>query len=304
VLQGPQNVIDTEVQFFSKAQIRVDTYMNYTRPPLAIGLDQIRKAFLQSKDRGIYLRYITEITKENLSYCKELLRIVDELRHLDAIKGNFMVSESEYVAPLILFEHGKIAPQAIYSNISEVVEQQQHIFDNFWNKALPAEERIKEIEEGIISCETKVIEEYEKKIKRFRGYLENSNQLSVCTQDNRLQFVYNNFFKVIEKILDKSKNGEHNGISWITSIKDKDSANLAKIFLDYGVVIRHINQIPISFGVSDKEVVGSIANTEGTEMAKTLFVSNELLYVEHFNGLFEELWKNGIDAEDRIREVE
>ena len=96
LIQGTQNVVDAEVQFFSKAQTRVDTYMNYTRPPLAIELDPIRKAFLQSKDRGIYLRYITEITKENLSYCKELMRIVDELRHLEAIQGNFMVSESEY----------------------------------------------------------------------------------------------------------------------------------------------------------------------------------------------------------------
>jgi signal transduction histidine kinase len=155
-----------------------------------------------------------------------------------------------------------------------------------------------------VSYETKVLEEDEKKIERFKGYPENSNHLSVCTQDNRLQFVYNNLFKIIEKILHKSKNGEHKGIRWLTSIKDKDSANLAKIFLDYGVVIRHINQIPISFGVSDKEVVGSIANTEGTEMAKTLFVSNEPLYVEHFNILFEELWKNGMDPKDRIREIE
>src|SRR5947208_9718948 len=158
ILKGTQNVIDAEVQSFSKAQTRVDTYMNYTRPPLAIGLDPIRKAFLQSKDRGIYLRYITEITKENLSYCKELIKIVDELRHLDAIKGNFMVSESEYIAPLILFEHGKIAPQAVYSNIKEVVEHQQYVFDNFWNNAIPAEERMKEIEEGrIIHYVTKVL---------------------------------------------------------------------------------------------------------------------------------------------------
>ena len=39
-------------------------------------------------------------------------------------------------------------------------------------------------------------------------------------------------------------------------------------------------------------------------MATTLFVSNEPLYVEHFDGLFEELWKNGTDAEDRIRDIE
>src|SRR5712691_10871170 len=215
-----------------------------------------------------------------------------------------MVSETEYLAPVILFEKGKIASQIICSNVKEILDQHRYMFDTLWSKAISAQQRIREIDEGIVSYETKVLEEDEKKIKRFKGYLENSNQLSVCTQDNRLQFVYNNFFKVIEKILDKSKNGEHKGIRWLTSIKDKDSANLAKIFLDYGVVIRHINQIPISFGVSDKEVVGSIANTEGTEMAKTLFVSNDPLYTIHFDSVFEELWKNGIDAEDRIRDIE
>jgi hypothetical protein len=93
ILKGTQNVIDAEVQSFSKAQTRVDTYMNYTRPPLAIGLDPIRKSFLQSKDRGIYLRYITEITKENLSYCKELMRIVNEMRHLDVRCFRYFIKE-------------------------------------------------------------------------------------------------------------------------------------------------------------------------------------------------------------------
>ncbi len=171
ILKGTQNVIDAEVQSFSKAQTRVDTYMNYTRPPLAIGLDPIRKAFLHSKDRGIHLRYITEITKENLSYCKELIKIVDEMRHLDAIKGNFMVSESEYVGPLILFEHGKIATQAVYSNISEVIEQQQYLFDNFWNQAISAEERIKEIEEGVIPVRTRLLENRVEIIKQLKHFV-------------------------------------------------------------------------------------------------------------------------------------
>jgi len=301
---GVDNVINAELKFFANSKKRIDTCMNYTRPSLAVILEPIKKAFLDAKGRGVKLRYLTEITHDNIAACKELMTIVDELRHLDGIKGNFMVSETEYLAPVILFEKGKIASQIICSNVKEILDQHRYMFDTLWSKAISAQQRVREIDEGIVSYETKVLEEDEKKIKRFKGYLENSNQLSVCTQDNRLQFVYNNFFKVIEKILDKSKNGEHKGIRWLTSIKDKDSADLAKIFLDHGVVIRHINQIPISFGVSDKEVVGSIANTEGTEMAKTLFVSNELLYVEHFNSLFEELWKNGIDAKDRIREIE
>ena len=278
--------------------------MNYTRPSLAVILEPIKKAFLDAKGRGVKLRYLTEITHDNIAACKELMTIVNELRHLDGIKGNFMVSETEYLAPIILFEKGKIASEIICSDVKEILDQHKYMFDTLWNKAISAKQRIRVIDEGIINYETKVLEEDEGKKKTFKGYLENSNQLSVCTQDNRLQFVYNNFFKVIEKITEKSKNAEHKGIRWLTTIKDKDSANLAKIFLDGGVVVRHINQIPISFGVSDKEVVGSIANTEGTEMTKTLFVSNEPLYVEHFNSLFEELWKNGIDAEDRIRDIE
>ncbi|HET7147165.1 MAG TPA: HAMP domain-containing sensor histidine kinase [Candidatus Nitrosopolaris sp.] len=302
-MYGAHRVIDAELEFFANSKAKIDTCMNYTRPSLAVILEPIRKAFLDAKNRGVKLRYLTEITLDNKAACKELMTIV-ELRHLDGIKGNFMVSETEYLAPLILFERGKIASQIIFSNVKEVLDQHQYMFDTLWNKAISAQQRIREIDEGIVSYETKVLEEDEKKLEQFKLYLENSRQLSVCTQDNRLQFVYNNFFKVIENILDKFKNGEHNGIRWLTYVKDKNSANLAKIFLEYGVVVRHINQIPISFGVSDIEVVGSIANTEGNEMAKTLFVSNEPLYVKHFNSLFEELWKNGIDAKDRIRDIE
>ena len=58
---------------------------------------------MDAKTRGLRIRYLTEITPENVSFCKELVSIVDELRHLDGIKGNFMISQSEYCAPLILY---------------------------------------------------------------------------------------------------------------------------------------------------------------------------------------------------------
>jgi two-component system, OmpR family, sensor histidine kinase VicK len=305
VLYGIDNVITGEIQFFSNPEIKkIDTCMNHTRPPLAITIEPIRSAFIDAKKRGVKIRYLTEITNDNIPYCKKLIELVDELRHLDRIKGNFMVSDQEYLAPVVLFEKEKIASQIVYNDVKQLVDQHQYMFDTLWSKAISARQRIREIEEDIISYETKVLEEHEEKIKKFKGYLENSNQLSVCTLANRIQLVYNNFFDIVGKILDRSKNGGHKGIRWLTSITDKDSVNLVKVFLDTGVVIRHINQIPMSFGVSDKEVVGSIANTEGSEMAKTLFSSNDPLYVKHFSYLFEDLWKNGIDARERIKEIE
>src|SRR5207237_9904099 len=93
VLHGTKDVLDAEVRFFSNTEGRIDTCMNYTRPPLAIGIGQIKKAFLDAKNRGVRLRYLTEITNDNISYCKELIKIVDELRYLYEIKGNFDINE-------------------------------------------------------------------------------------------------------------------------------------------------------------------------------------------------------------------
>ena len=37
----------------------------------------------------------------------------------------------------------------IYSNVRELVEHQQYVFDTLWNKSIPSEEKIKAIEDGI-----------------------------------------------------------------------------------------------------------------------------------------------------------
>jgi two-component system, OmpR family, sensor histidine kinase VicK len=133
--------------------------MNYTQPLLSILIEPIRKGFLDAKSRGIKTRYLTEISNDNIPHIKELIRIaVDELRHLDGINGNFMISETEYLATIILYEKGKIASQIIYSDVKELVEQQQYIFDTFWNKAISGEQRIREIEEGIEPSNIQVIQ--------------------------------------------------------------------------------------------------------------------------------------------------
>ena len=61
---------------------------------------------------------------------------------------------------------------------------------------------------------------------------------------------------------------------------------------------------PMNFGVSDKELAATIEKMEGGKMSQGFLISNEPLYINHFNSIFEELWKNGIDAEDRIRDIE
>jgi two-component system, OmpR family, sensor histidine kinase VicK len=305
VLNDPDKVINTELQFFSNSNKKIDTCMNYTRPSLTIALEPIKKAFLDAKSRGVKLRYITEITPDNLSFCKDLKTIVDELRHLDGIKGNFMISELEYLVPIVPFEKRKVASQIIYSNVKEIVDQHQYMFDTLWTKAMLADQRIKEIEEGIEPIRTRLIENEEEIIKEIKRKNIAADKLSICTGIGGMKMSHNYLFDSYKNVVNKYKKGKNKeGLRWITSINDKETADLVKLFIQSGVQVRHIkNMPPLSFGVSDKEVSLTIEKMEGGMMSQRFLISNEPLYVSHFNSLFDQLWQNGIDAVNRIKEI-
>jgi two-component system sensor histidine kinase VicK len=101
-----------------------------------------------TKIRGIRLRFIAEITKNNIRHCKELMQI-SELRHLDGVKGNFgIVDRIHYRATAVSGNSGP-PPSLISTSINVFVQQQQYFFEMLWRKAIHAKQRIKEIEENM-----------------------------------------------------------------------------------------------------------------------------------------------------------
>ena len=99
-------------------------------------------------------------------------------------------------------------------------------------------------------------------------------------------------------------NGNGGGLRWIINI-DKNNLSLIKTFLESGIQVRHTKSMPpLNFGVSDKDVALTIEKMEGGKISQSFLISNEPLYVNHFNSLFEELWKNGVDAVERINDIE
>jgi two-component system, OmpR family, sensor histidine kinase VicK len=162
VYYGSETVIDTVLHFLKKSNNIIYACVDQTRPSLTIDIVMLKEAFLDAKNRGVKMLYVTEITKDNLFYCKQLLTMVDELRHLDGIKGNFYISETGYLAPATYHEKGEPASQIIYSNVKELINHQSYVFDTFWDKAIAAELRIKEIEEDIDLGNTEVIQSPQK----------------------------------------------------------------------------------------------------------------------------------------------
>ena len=159
---------------------------------------------------------------------------------------------------------------------------------------------------GSVLKEIKVLKDIDEILRKGKDLLESSYEFLVCSRVSGLRLVYNNYFELYEKIMNKYKQGEHKGIKLLTTIADKDAADIVKKFLKIGVQIRHVkNMPPIDFALSDKEIIATTEKTHGSEeIIKSLLVSNEQAYIGHFSFIFNELWRDAIDARERILSIE
>jgi two-component system, OmpR family, sensor histidine kinase VicK len=177
VIYGMENIINITLNRFSLTKYRIDSCIDKSNPKTIITTEPIVNGIIDHNKRGIKSRVITEVTKDNILYCRELMKFSIELRHLDDIKGNFSISdgaiyqatamgdfsvasrldnnhnstinkekEEEHLQPITTA--AGIETETILSNVRAFVSQQQYFFDTLWKKAIPAKQRIKEIEEG------------------------------------------------------------------------------------------------------------------------------------------------------------
>jgi two-component system sensor histidine kinase VicK len=302
VFHGEENAMKILLQTMSNVQKEALVCADANSAAFSMGLAPIKKGYSDFKRRQVRIRFITEITSENLQYVKELMNYA-EVRHMDTVKGNMAVSETEYVATATL-EGAKPIMQTIYSNAKPILEQQRYFFENLWIKAVHADQRIRQIEEGIEPRITKIIDSPEDVISRARHVIETSDRLSVCSDLDYLKMIETFASDLIKKILEKSQNGEHKGVRWIGTI-NKEHVALIQQFLTLGMEIKHLRYTPLNFSVTNKEFNFTVSNTAADDsISPNVLISNELPYIKQFNSLFEELWSQGVNAADRILEIE
>ncbi|MDQ6865559.1 MAG: hypothetical protein M3044_17245, partial [Thermoproteota archaeon] len=141
-------------------------------------------------------------------------------------------------------------------------------------------------------------------MERARYVIENSKELLICSTFGGLQMDQGIMFDSIKKVLDKYKKGNHEGIRWLTTIDTKEDLEVAKRSMDLGMQIRHIENIPVIILLTDKDFDLIVDNMNGGNLYSRELISNDSTYLKLFTSLFDYLWKNGIDAEQRIKEIE
>ncbi|MGN6349257.1 MAG: ATP-binding protein [Candidatus Nitrosocosmicus sp.] len=306
VVYGEDESTKIILHALNNSKERWDNYANSNGPTIAIGLEQLRKGMKNAYKRGVKIRYISEITTTNINYCKELMKVAD-LRHLDNAKGGMAVNESEYIATAHLQE-AKPVSHLIYSNAKEIVEQQKLVFESLWNNSIDAEQRIKEIEDGFERIETRVFYNWDEINEKIKSLTENSEEILICSNMGLLRLVYNSFFDLYQKIMDKYDRGFHKGVRWITCISSKEDVETVKLFMDIGIKIRAIkNLYPLNYMICDKVFFSNIEEIDNNierKIINSMLISNDTLYVNQFRTVFEDLWKNSIDARDMIENIQ
>jgi hypothetical protein len=155
VLYNPDEIVKRVVEQYNITKYVMDACIDINGPSMmVIPNHPVTKAYLDMKTRGVKIRFISEITKDNLPYCKELMKFA-ELRHLDKVKGNFGIGDKKLYNGGATSTKSGPPPELVTSTVKSFVQQQQYFFDMLWNKAIPAEQRIRQIEDGI---EPEVIE--------------------------------------------------------------------------------------------------------------------------------------------------
>jgi two-component system sensor histidine kinase VicK len=304
VLHGPEKVIDTALQFTSNVENKIDACVDHTRPSLIIEIREFKKALRDAKKRGVKLRYITEITAENISFCKELsATIVDELRHLDGIKGNFYVSEREYIAPAALHEKGKPSSQIIHSNMKEIVEEQQYIFDTLWNKSISAEDKIKEIEQGLEPEYFRVINDNEEATHILTNLAKHAQKEVLFLLPNDKALTRLDRLGLIEYLIGKCNEEKKEDMIQVKIICPLSDANLNIVnrmlqnTTDTSNNIRVVNGSASSFGMiivdNTKFLKAELREPEAEQFSEAIglsFYSNSKPSVESYKLFFELLW--------------
>jgi two-component system sensor histidine kinase VicK len=175
VLYNFEDILACTLDILPKINKTHDLCLDSWGPSAVLGTEVVKNGYIAVHKRGARIRLITEIIGPNIVQCEEFMKFA-EVRHLDKVRGNFSVSDTKWYTASAVTEKDKSPPRLIFSNVREIAEQHQYFFKTLWNKAIPAEQRIREIEEGIERTNLEFIPNPRESIKRAWDLIKSAKQ--------------------------------------------------------------------------------------------------------------------------------
>jgi hypothetical protein len=137
--------------FLLNAATTIDCYLSHLSKSES-SLSNSLFEFLRTvdKEKKILVRLVTIISLENIELARELARRVT-VYHTDGTGGNFCIIDGTTYIYDIESPHHKMAGHSrrLFSKNPTFVKLQQNLFENLLNHAVPARDKIKELQHGV-----------------------------------------------------------------------------------------------------------------------------------------------------------
>src|SRR5215210_8082625 len=306
MLIGPEVTTRRAWEFFSHVYKKFDGCASSAAPSIAMTI--FRDAYKSMKRRGIKIRWVTDITKDNLTHCKDLMQYA-EVRHISSLNGNFAVSETEYIAAATIKE-GQPLPKLIYSNSKEMVEQQQNIFDIFWSKAIPAEQRIKEIEEDREEEFSEIINNPEKATEIYVNLAKSVKSSALLLLPSSKALIMEYELGIIDYLIQSSKTKDAQDIRIICSINDNNAQIVKRLYEEapnIGILNTTTNLATKVFVANDDTLFrAELSDPEADAFSKAFgfaIYSNSKPTVGAFKSFFELVWQSH-EINEKLQEAD
>ena len=296
---------------------KTEKYLNImgdSKSPHFLLSDEIRKALQKLKTKGTRIRLITEVTKANLNACKEIMKFA-EVRHLDKVIGNFIISDKEYFGQSL---GSNYQTNQIYNNDDGMVELQNYVFENLWNNSVSHHDKSSSLEAGVDPEEVKVLSDPIEIRKTYLSLIESAkSEISlIIATPNALQRNYKG--GIISMLIEASK--KRNVIVNLV-IPTYDNDKIQDDFLDAEAVARNFkfkmksiapvttltHKIKTTFLIVDKKSVFIIDVKDDNKDNFLEAVGYATFHTsksrtESYNFIFDTIWRQA-DLYESLREA-
>lgn len=307
ILKDPQEIIDTVTANMETIRDHIYVCGDRSWPVHNIIPKPVVDAFCRARDRGVQIRFITEITKDNVSAVKENMKF-GELRHLDNIDGNFGVSEHTYFAAPS-WNKRTMQGHHISSNSRLIIDQGRRFFETLWEKAVPAEDKIREIEEGKEVEFFEAIRDPDKLIKIGRQMVKKAEKEVLILFSSSAGFRRQKKAGLIDYLANKKKRLRNLSIR-ILAPMDESMERTARDLARKGIVMAGIeqeSQTRLSLSIVDRRycLSAELREDRTDSSHKTVsfgFYSNSEATVFSYISIFETLW-NQANLYHKLRQL-
>lgn len=167
ILYGNDEITKRTIEVFNSTEKTIEG---------CIGKEEIRThvthqwhmdGLLELRRRGVKVRVVTQVTSDNLPFCKMYSQAV-ELRHIDGIQSSFGISDGKWLLDHIVSLDEFPLSHAILTNVTKLVQIKLQLFETLWNQSVPASDVFTTLEESSPPEVTSEIDSSEAKKLFFR----------------------------------------------------------------------------------------------------------------------------------------